>query len=327
MMALSNEDLIKMCRQMVYVRKFEEHIEEEFKAGNIPGWCHLGIGQEAIQVACHWALRKDDYYFYDHRNKVMTLISGTDPKAVMAECFGKKTGICKGKGGEMHIADKSVGNMGNNEIQGANLAISLGTAVAAQIRGTDQVTAVFFGDGTTGRGEFHEGLNLATVWKLPIVYCCANNLYAISTPHREAHAVKDIADLARAYGIPAEVVDGNDAVAVYEAMTRAVEHARSKKGPYFLEFKTYRWQGHFVGDPAANRPEEEVAYWKARCPIKRMKERLIDEKIVSEADFERINEEVEHEIHELVKYAHESPEPSLEEAVEDVYCGLEVAAR
>jgi TPP-dependent pyruvate/acetoin dehydrogenase alpha subunit len=326
-MALSKSDLIKMCRQMVYVRKFEEHIEEEFKAGNIPGWCHLGIGQEAVQVGSQWALRKDDYYFYDHRNKVMTLISGTDPKAVMAECFGKATGICKGRGGEMHIADKDVGNMGNNEIQGANLAISLGTAVAAQIKGTDQVTAVFFGDGTTGRGEFHEGLNLAAVWNLPIVYSCANNLYAISTPHKEVHAVEHIADWAKGYGIPAEIVDGNDVLAVYEATKKAVDHARSGKGPYFLECKTYRWQGHFVGDPAANRPEEEVAYWKDRCPIERMKEHLIDKGHLTENEFVQMSEEVEEEIHELVKYALESPEPPVEDSVKYVYSGLEVAAR
>lgn len=305
--------------EMVLVRTFEEAVDREFKRGRIPGWCHLGIGQEAIQVGAVRALRKDDYWFYDHRNKVMLLVAGTSPRELMAEVYGRVTGVCRGKGGEMHIADPRVGCMGNNEIQGANLAVCLGTAFAARYQGSDRVTAVFFGDGTVGRGEFHESLNLAAVWKLPIVYVCANNLYAIATHIRDRHPVEDLAEMVVGYQIPADVVDGNDVMAVYSSMCRAVAHARSGQGPYFLEYKTYRWQGHFSGDPASYRPAEEVEYWKERCPIRRLREHLLAAGLASPAELAALEERARSVVEDAVRFAEESPYPAETEALADLF--------
>ncbi len=323
---LPAERLTSLYRGMVLARTFEEAVDREFKAGSIPGWCHLGIGQEAIQVGAVAALRKTDYWFYDHRNKVMLLTAGTSSRRLMAEVFGRETGVCKGKGGEMHIADPTVGCMGNNQIQGANLVVALGTAFASKARGTGQVTAVFFGDGTVGRGEFHESLNLASVWKLPIVYVCANNLYAIATHIRDRHPVADVAEMVAGYMIEADVVDGNDVLAVHRAMTTAVDHARSGQGPYFLEFKTYRWQGHFSGDPASYRPAEEVEYWKGRCPIRQHRTRLIQGGVVAAGELDKLDASVLQEVEDALQYAKDSPFPPAAEAFSEVYATVVPAA-
>ncbi len=316
---LPTEQLLSLYRGMVLARTFEEAVDREFKMGEIPGWCHLGIGQEAIQVGAVAALRKDDYWFYDHRNKVMLLRAGTAARRLMAEVFGRHTGVCKGKGGEMHIADPSVGCMGNNQIQGANLVAALGTAFAGKYRGDGRITAVFFGDGTVGRGEFHESLNLASVWKLPIVYACANNFYAIATHIRDRHPVTDVAEMVVGYLIEADVVDGNDVLAVYQAMAKAVDYARTGRGPYFLEFKTYRWQGHFSGDPASYRPEKEVEYWKQRCPIKTYRERLTRDGVAGPQEFDKLDASVRDEVEDAVRFAKESPFPPESEALSDLY--------
>ncbi len=318
-MPLDSTDLKRMYRKMVFARVFEETAGREFKKGNIPGWIHLSIGHEGVLVGCSYALKKSDYFFTDHRSYIMTALMGTPGEKVMAEIFGKSTGICKGKGGEMHIADPEVGSLGNNEIQGANLATCLGTAFASKIRGTNQVTAVFFGDGTVGRGEFHESLNMASVWKLPIVYVCVNNLYAISTHVRDAHPVEDLSLFASGYKIPSKIVDGNDVIKVYKSMKKAIEYVRAGNGPYFLEYKTYRWQGHFLGDPASYRPEEEVKWWKQRCPIKRLREKLLNEKILNQHEIEKIHDQIENEIENMVEFAINSPFPEETEAIKDVF--------
>lgn len=325
--ALTEQDLISMYRDMVLIRTFEEKVEEYSKKGHIPGFIHLGIGQEATQVGCIRALKKTDYKFPDHRSHGIIILCGSPPERVMAEIFARKTGLCEGKGGSMHIADVAVRNFGNNGIQGSSLVTCLGPALTSKIKKTGDVTAVFFGDGTVGRGEFHESLHLAALWKLPIVYVLVNNGYAISTRAIDSHPLEDLADMGCAYGIPGKVVDGNDVEAVYEAMVEAVERARGGGGPTLLEAKTYRWQGHFAGDPAAYRPEEEVLAWKQKCPIKRLGEKLLSMKVVSSEDLENIRAGVLAEVERMIDFALSSPGPDPEDALKFVFVGREVRGR
>lgn len=326
-MGLAREEFLSMYHDMLLIRRFEETVDEYAKKGMIPGFLHLSIGQEACQVGVLRALKPTDYKFLDHRSHGVCLLAGTPKERVMAEIFGKKTGICSGKGGSMHIADVNCGNMGCNAIVGSTLAACLGTALAAQIRGTDQVTAVFFGDGAVGRGEFHESLNLSATWKLPVIYVLVNNLYAISTHTDRAHPVKDLAQMASGYNIPGVIVDGNDVEAVYDAASAAVARARRGEGPTLLELKTYRWQGHFSGDPASYRPEEEVRMWKERCPIKRARRKLIEVHQVPETEVRSVEQKVEEEIAAMLKFSLESPQPEACEALRHVYVGREVSGR
>ncbi|MGI9860863.1 thiamine pyrophosphate-dependent dehydrogenase E1 component subunit alpha [Moorella naiadis] len=326
-MGLSTEALLSLYYDMVLVRRFEETVDTYAKKGLIPGFLHLSIGQEACQVGAIRALKQADYKFPDHRSHGICLLAGSPRERVMAEIFGKKTGLCGGKGGSMHIADVMVGNMGNNAIQGSIMATGLGTAVAAQIKGTEQVTAIFIGDGTVGRGEFHESLNLAATWKLPIVYILVNNHYAISTHTERAHPVKDLVEMAGGYHIPGVIIDGNDVEAVYDAVTAAVARARQGEGPTLLELKTYRWQGHFSGDPAAYRPQEEVKTWKDRCPLKRCRERLLNTHQVAEAELQALERKAEEEITAMLAFTLASPDPAPADAVQHVYVGREVAGR
>lgn len=327
-MGLSKKDLKEMYHDMILIRRFEEKVEEHSKKGNVPGFIHLSIGQEACQVGTMKVLTTKDYKFPDHRSHGTCLLAGTPKERVMAEIFAKKTGICEGKGGSMHIADVSVRNMGNNAIQGSIMVTALGTAFASQYRGEKDVTAVYMGDGTCGRGEVHESMNMAASWKLPLIYVLVNNGYAISTRAEMAHSYPNhLSDRAWGYDIPYEVVDGNDAVAVYEAMSKAVERARAGEGPSMLELTTYRWQGHFAGDPASYRPEDEVVDWKEnKCPIKRMKNLLLEKK-VSEKELDQIAEDAKNEVDAMVKFALESPEPDYEDALKYVYVGREVEGK
>ena len=320
---LDQETLKQMYREMMFIRRSEETIDEYAKKGEIPGFVHLGVGQEAVQVGTVHAIRKTDYKFPDHRCHGAISLFGTDKKKVMAEIFGKATGTNGGRGGSMHITDLSVRNMGNNGVQGSSVVSVLGPAFYAQLKKTDDVSVVWMGDGTLGEGACHESINLAATWKLPVVYVLANNQYAIAVNYREAYNVEQLATWAKGYDVPSEVVDGNDVVAVYEAMTRAVERARKGEGPTVLELMTYRWQGHFAGDPAAYRPKEEVEYWKGRCPIKKLKKDLMAEG-VPEEEFDAMDESVEKEIQELVQYALDSPLPKPEDAMKHVYANREV---
>ena len=321
---LFTEQLKQMYFDMVQVRRFEEKVEEYSKTGEIPGFVHLGIGQEAVQVGSVCALRPTDYKFPDHRCHGAIFLFGTDKKAVMAEIFGKATGINGGRGGSMHIADLSVRNMGNNGIQGSNVVTALGPAFYSQYKKQDDVTAVFMGDGTLGEGACHESLNMAAIWKLPLVYILVNNEYAIATHYTEAYNVKQLATWADGYNVPNEVVDGNDVVAVFDAVSRAAEHARSGQGPYLVELMTYRWQGHFSGDPAAYRDPKEVEDWKNnRCPIKKLRETLIGMG-VAEEEFTRLEARALEEVVEMVEYARSSPLPKPEDAMLHVYAGRKV---
>jgi pyruvate dehydrogenase E1 component alpha subunit len=314
-----------MYRDMLRVRKFEQALEREFKLGNVPGMLHTGIGQEATMVAVAHSLRTKDGLFPDHRSHGLLFLKGTPGERIMAELFGKATGVCSGKGGSLHSADKSVNNFGDNAVEGSFMVTALGVALGWQMQGSDALAAVMLGDGTAGEGAWHESLNLAAAWKLPVLYCCVNNGYAISTPVGKSHATGDLYKFAAAYDMPSVQVDGNDLMAVYEVTQKAVEHIRAGKGPYFIEYITWRWQGLFMGE---FRDKEEVRYWKeVHEPIKLAGEDMLQKGIASIELLKQIENEVQEEIESWVTFAKQSPDPDPAKATENVYVGWEVETR
>lgn len=306
--------------KMRLIRRFEETVNEKFLAGEIPGFVHLYIGEEATAVGVCSALTRMDYITSTHRGHGHTIAKGADVKRCMAELYGRRTGYCKGKGGSMHIADFSVGMLGANGVVGGGINLAVGAALAVQLRGGKEVAVSFFGDGASNRGTFHEGLNMAAVWKLPVVFVCENNQWASTTPLHHASAVTEIAQRAVAYAIPGVAVDGNDVFAVYAAAQQAVERARRGEGPTLLECKTYRIKGHFVGDPEQYRTREEVlAQLEERDPLKILLQRIHDQQLLSESQLEAVDRQVEQDVQEAVRFAEESPFPAPEEAFDDVY--------
>lgn len=316
-MSLTKEKMIELYEVMIKIRRFEEKVGELFSKGMIPGFVHLYIGQEAVAAGVCGNLRKDDYIVSTHRGHGHCIAKGADLKRMMAELFGKKTGYCKGKGGSMHIADYSSGILGANAIVGANIPIASGAAFASQSRGAGQVAVAFFGDGASNTGAFHEGINIAAVWKLPAIFVCENNLYAISTRATRSLPIDNIADRAAAYGIPRAIVDGMDVVAVYQAAHEAIERGRRGKGPTLLECKTYRFCGSFEGDAQQYRTKDEREDWEKKDPLNFGK-KLVKMGHLSEAEIERIEKEVKSSIEEAVKYAKESPYPEPQEATTDL---------
>ena len=318
-MPVEKEKLIDMYRTMLRIRTFEERVSREFAAGNIPGFVHLYIGEEAIASGACANLSPDDYITSTHRGHGHLIAKGGKTDLMMAELFGKKTGYCKGKGGSMHIADADIGILGANGIVGGGIPVAGGAALSAQMRGTDQAVICFLGDGASNRGTFHEGVNLAACWNLPVVYVIENNLYAEKTRISDTSKVTDLAARASSYGIPDVTVDGNDVVAVYEAVGEAVARARRGEGPTLVECKTYRWHGHFEGDAQTYKPDEEVEEWKKKDPIPAFRKRLIEMKVLTEPDADKIDRETNEEIEKAVKFAQESPFPAPEETLEDVF--------
>ncbi|MFQ5924765.1 MAG: thiamine pyrophosphate-dependent dehydrogenase E1 component subunit alpha [Dehalococcoidia bacterium] len=318
-MAIAKKKLIDMYHRMVRIRYFEERVATEFAAGRIAGFVHLYIGEEAVAVGACANLGDDDYITSTHRGHGHLIAKGGKTERMMAELFGKKTGYCKGKGGSMHVADVDIGMLGANGIVGAGITIAAGAALSAKLRGTDQVAICFFGDGASNTTRFHEGINLASAWKLPVVYVCENNMYAISVAQSKHQNIADIADRATAYGIPGVVVDGNDVIAVYEAVGEAVARARRGEGPTLIECKTYRHKGHFEGDPQPYRTKKEIEKWKQKDPISRFHGKLIEMGVLSKAAADRIDQEMKEEIDRAVKFAEESPLPKPAEALEDVF--------
>ena len=325
---MENETLLGLYRDMWLIRAFEQGLESEFEKGNVPGMLHTGLGQEATQAALAWHLEATDTFFPDHRchgiNALAQHRHGGDGERIMAELFGKATGVCSGKGGSLHSADPRVGNFGDNAVEGSYMATVLGVALAAKMRSQARVACAIIGDGTVGRGEFHESLNMAAIWDLPVLYACVNNGYAISMPVGEGHASADIVDMVQGYGFPSRQVDGNDIVEAWTAVGAAVDHIRSGAGPYFLEFKTWRWQGIFAGE---FRPEAEVKYWKEeRDPIMLGAEAL-GERGVDHAELDSIELGARDVIEEWIEFALESPAPDPDKATADVYVGWEVSSR
>ncbi len=324
-MDLNPELAIKLYGDMCRVRAFELGLEREFKRGNVPGMLHTGLGQEAVQAAIASNLNPTDCFFPDHRCHGLLFLAGTPGEKIMAELFGKATGVCSGKGGSLHSADASVGNFGDNAIEGSMMVTALGAALGWQMQRTDRVAAVIVGDGTSGRGEWHESLNLAATWRVPLLYCCVNNGYAISTPVGYSHATADLVDFARAYKIPAVQVDGNDIEAAYFATRTAVEQLRTGNGPAFVEYKTWRWQGLFSGE---FRPADEVRYYREEHdPIKLARQKLLDSAVAGEAELIELEKGVNAEIESWINFAKTSPAPDPAKATADVYVGWEVATR
>ncbi len=318
-MAVEKEKLIDMYRTMVRIRTFEERVRKEFAAGNIPGFVHLYTGEEAVATGACANLRPDDYITSTHRGHGHLIAKGGKMDQMMAELYGRSTGYCKGKGGSMHIADMEIGILGANGIVGAGITIAGGAALATQMKGTDQVTVCFFGDGACNTARFHEGINLAACWDLPVVYVIENNLYAESTRISDTCKLTNLADRACAYGIPGKTVDGNDVLAVYEAVGEAMVRARKGEGPTLIECKTYRLQGHEEGDTQTYKNKEEVEEWLKKDPIPRFRKQLIETGVLTEDDSARIELQIAEEIEKAVKFAAESSWPSPEEAMEDVY--------
>jgi len=318
-MSIDTEKLLWMYTNMLKIRRFEEKVGELFAAGKIPGFVHLYIGEEAVATGVCAHLRKDDYITSTHRGHGHLISKGGDLKLMMAELFGKRTGYCKGKGGSMHIADVDLGILGANGIVGGGPPIATGAALAAKYKGTDQVAVCFLGDGASNQGTFHEGVNMASIWKLPVIFVVENNMYGISLSQTRSMRVQDIADRAAAYDIPGFVVDGNDVIAVYEAAGEAIQRARAGEGPALIECKTYRYRGHFVGDPMIYRTREEEEMWKAKDPIPRFEAKLKEMGVLTEAQAREINERIIAQVEEAVRFAEESPWPAPEEVLEDVY--------
>lgn len=316
-----DKELLKdFYKTMVKIRYFEEKIEEMSLKGEIPGFVHLYIGEEAIATGVCKNLTHKDYIQSTHRGHGHTIAKGAQLDKMMAELFGKRTGYCKGKGGSMHIADFSVGMLGANGVVGGGFTLATGGALAEKMKGTNNVAVVFFGDGASNRGTFHEALNMAAAWKLPVIFVCENNEWASTTPYLEQTSVKDIADRAVGYGIPGIIVDGNDIFEVYEAAKTAVERARQGEGPTLLEAKTYRIRGHFVGDPEMYRTKEEVKErFNSNDPIKRFEENVLSSGSMTEKELAEVREEVVLEIKKAVEFAENSPFPEAEELYTDLY--------
>jgi pyruvate dehydrogenase E1 component alpha subunit len=318
-MAIEKEKLTWMFRTMVRIRRFEERVAQEFADGNIPGSVHLYIGEEAVATGAIAHLKKEDYIMSTHRGHGHLIAKGGEPNKMMAEMFAKKTGYCLGKGGSMHISSLDIGILGAAGIVGSGIPIAAGAGLSAKLRGTDQVTLCFFGDGASNIGRFHEGINLASVWSLPVVFICENNLWAVSVPTSTSLNVPNIADRAAGYGIPGVVVDGMDVLAVYEAAGEAVARARNGQGPTLIEAKTYRFRGHFEGDSGTYRPQEEIDHWLKRDPIDLYLKKLLEMKVLTKKQAEDIDKETIAEMEEAIKFALESPFPELEETLENVY--------
>ncbi len=317
---LDKATLMHLYRIMLTIRRFEEAIADLYRRGLVPSSAHVYIGQEAVAAGVCACLRPDDYVLSTHRGHAHSIAKGAPLERLAAEILGRATGLNRGRGGSMRPCCPEVGVLYSCPIVGSNIPIAAGVGLAIRLRGTDQVVACFFGDGASNIGDFHEGLNLAAIWKAPVIYVCENNQYAISVPVWRSTSVRDIAARAASYGIPGVVVDGNDVVAVYKAAKWAVERARRGEGPVLIECKTYRWLGHHVGDPGtAYRTREEVETWKARCPIKRLRERLLTAGVASENELAEVETKVEARVREAVEFALNSPYPGAEELYEHVY--------
>jgi pyruvate dehydrogenase E1 component alpha subunit len=311
--------LAQMYRTMVLLRRFEERVNELYLQGRIPSTLHLYIGQEAVATGVCANLRPDDYAFSTHRPHGHALAKGVSPQRLLAELYAKATGCCQAKGGSMHVGDMSVGMVPAIAIVGANVPIAAGTALAAKMQGSDRVSVCFFGDGAANEGAWHEGLNVAAIWDLPVIYVCENNLYAASTPVSLTFKVENIADRAAAYGMPGVIVDGNDVLAVFEASRAAIARARAGGGPTLLECKTYRLCGHSRSDPRTYRSKEEEAEWQQLDPIPRFHRQLATQGLCTIQQLQEIEQDVEQTLDQAIAFAESSPEPELAELYTHVF--------
>ena len=319
-MDMSREDLLKLYETMATIRQFEEIGIYEMGQRRLSGSVHSSAGQEAVPTGICAHLENSDYVASTHRGHGHCIAKGVDPTLMMAELFGRVTGTNKGKGGSMHIADMSKGMLGTNGVVAASVPLALGAALTSSIQGTGRVAVAFFGDGGANQGVLHESMNLASVWKLPVIFVCENNQYAESTPVEYALSIENVADRGAAYNMPGVVVDGMDVFAVHEAAGRAVERARSGQGPTLLECKTYRYYGHTVFDnPRTYRTEEEETYWRGRDPLTLFRTRVLEEGALKLEELDHIDQTAERLIRDAIKFADESPMPPVEDVYADVY--------
>ncbi len=316
---ISNKSLLAMYRMMVRIRRFEDTLYHLFLQGLVPGTLHQYQGQEAAAAGVCTALRNDDLVFSTHRPVGHAIAKGVPLEAIAGELWGKVTGCVGGKGGQMHLADPSVGFMPSNAIVGANIPIAVGAAIGFTLRGLDRVAVSFFGDGASNIGAFHEGLNFAAVRAAPVVFICENNQYAASTHISLTTKIKDIADRAAAYGMPGEKIDGMDVLAVHDAAQKAVDRARAGGGPTLLELSTYRYMGHSRGDPGNYRRREELEAWRRRDPLQLFRQRLVGEYKMAEEDLVVLEERCQEEVEAAVRSAQEAPAPPAEEVGRHVF--------
>jgi pyruvate dehydrogenase E1 component alpha subunit len=309
-----------MLRRMLLIRRFEEKTAESYALGKIGGFCHLYIGQEAVAVGSLSALREDDYAISSYREHGQALVRGIPPRTVMAELFGKATGCSKGKGGSMHLFDAGRRFMGGHGIVGGHIPLAAGIAFAIKYQGGDQVCVCFFGEAAVNIGAFHEALNMASVWKLPVIFLCENNRYGMGTAFERVAAVTDVVEHACSYDMAAEMVDGMNVLTVYDATRRAVERARKGGHPTLLEVRTYRYMGHSMSDPlhGVYRTKDEVEEQKKKDPITQLAEKLKEEKVIDRGALDALDAEVHAEVDDAVKFADESPDPDPAELFTDV---------
>ncbi|MCX8043220.1 MAG: thiamine pyrophosphate-dependent dehydrogenase E1 component subunit alpha [Desulfobacterota bacterium] len=318
-MKISKETKIDLFTRMVKIRTFEDETHKIFMAGKeMPGFLHLSQGEEAMAVGTCANLTFDDAIYTTHRGHGCIIAKGADLKPMMAELFGRIDGCCKGRAGSMHFADVKTGCMGSNGIVGEGMRLAIGTAFAQKYQKTKNVTAVFFGDGATGTGAFHESFNMAATLKLPVIFVCSINFYAQMT-HKSVHIpIEHVADRAAGYGAPGVTIDGNDVELVYEEVSKAVKHCRAGKGPYMIEGITYRHHGHFIGDPCNYRPAGELEEWLKKDPIVLYEQKLLKEGVLDEKRIQQIKEECKNLVDEAVAFARQSPQPDIEELYKDI---------
>jgi pyruvate dehydrogenase E1 component alpha subunit len=317
---LDKKTLIDLYTTMLTIRRFEERVAHEVYSGKVPGFVHSYIGEEAIAAGVCKHLKIADRIVSHHRGHGHCIAKGAELKRMMAEIYGKKTGYCKGKGGSMHIADFSIGMLGADGIVGAGLPIATGAAYAAQLEKKGTVAAVFFGDGACNEGEFHEALNLAAIWRLPLLFVCENNGYGVNTSAEYAMAAKDITRIPEAYHVANKSIYGNDVELVYQTAGEAIAMLRNGQGPFFLECKTYRWHKHFLSEGLEDlRPAEEMEKWKKSCPVAAFHKKLLDRKILTPAEAEAIDQRILAQVEESHDFALSSPYPQPQDALADVY--------
>ncbi|SHJ35834.1 thiamine pyrophosphate-dependent dehydrogenase E1 component subunit alpha [Propionispora hippei] len=318
-MKVEKETLLKWYKKMLHTRFFESQVDAFFAKGMIHGTTHLSIGQEAFAIGSTGALREDDLITSTHRGHGECIGKDADVNLMMAELMGKSNGYCKGKGGSMHIADLEKGNLGANGVVGGGFAIAAGAAMTQQMKKTGKVVLCYFGDGASNEGSFHEALNLASIWKLPVVFMCTNNKYGMSMSTERSMNVETVASRAAAYGMPGVTVPGNDVLKVYEATLEAVERARRGEGPSIVEGLTYRWLGHSKSDANRYRTKEEIEEWKTKCPIKAFEKYLMENKVATREELDAITATAKEDIAQAVAFAQAGSYPGIETLEEDVY--------
>lgn len=318
-MKYSVEQLLKFYSEMQRIRRFEFAGIRLWDANKIRGSIHPCLGQEAVAVGVCQALKKEDYIVSTHRGHGHCLAKGADPAKMMAELMGKASGCCRGRGGSMHIADVSTNNLGANGLVAGGMGFGVGAALSSKLQKRDFVAVVFFGEGASGQGMFHESLNMAAAWKLPVVFVCENNQYAVSTHCRHSMPVEHVSQRAAAYAMPGVTIDGNKVLTVYETAAEYIEKARAGEGPALIECQTYRWEGHYHGEPEVYREKEEIEAWKKKCPIVELANILTQEYSLEEEKLKAIEAEAIQEIEDAVRYAEASPDPVPETVFEYLY--------